>query len=272
VRYHDLENRWHEVRAPLTVAADGRHSKVRALVDFEPRKSSPPMDVLWLHLPKEPGDAVDEATMYVGGGHFVVVFDRGDNWMVGCVYLKGRFQAIRAAGLGELVRLLSEVVPAWKERFAKHLTDWKQCPVLVVESSRLPVWHRPGLLLIGDAAHVMSPVGGVGINYAIQDAIETANRLAGKLRAGTVTESDLAGVQKVREWPVQVIQGVQKRIQDQIVAAGLKEGAAFRMPLAARILTGTPGLRWILPAIIGWGVRPARVKAVAESPGKGAPG
>jgi 2-polyprenyl-6-methoxyphenol hydroxylase-like FAD-dependent oxidoreductase len=143
--------------------------------------------------------------------------------------------------------------------------------VLVVESSRLPVWHRPGLLLIGDAAHVMSPVGGVGINYAIQDAIETANQLAGKLRAGTVTETDLAAVQQVREWPVQVIQGVQKRIQDQIVAAGLKEGAAFRMPLAARILTGTPGLRWILPAIIGWGVRPARVKAVAESPGKGAP-
>jgi 2-polyprenyl-6-methoxyphenol hydroxylase-like FAD-dependent oxidoreductase len=106
----------------------------------------------------------------------------------------------------------------------------------------------------------MSPVGGVGINYAIQDAIETANQLTEKLRAGAVAEADLAGVQKVREWPVKVIQGVQKGIQDQIVAAGLKQGAAFRMPLVARILTGTPGLQWVLPTMIGWGVRPARVK------------
>jgi 2-polyprenyl-6-methoxyphenol hydroxylase-like FAD-dependent oxidoreductase len=270
VRYHDLENRWYEVRAPLTVAADGRHSKLRALAGFEPQKSSPPMDVLWLHLPKEPGDAADEATMYVGGGHFTVLFDRGDTWMVAYVLLKGSFQAGRSAGLAELARQLGKVVPAWKDRFAKHLTDWKQCPVLNVESSRLPVWHRPGLLLIGDAAHVMSPVGGVGINYAIQDAIETANQLAGKLKAGAVTDADLAAVQQVREWPVKFVQGVQKRLQDQVIAAALKQ-AAFRLPLAARILTGTPGLRWILPTIIGWGVRPARVKAVEQSPRKGAP-
>jgi 2-polyprenyl-6-methoxyphenol hydroxylase-like FAD-dependent oxidoreductase len=271
VRYHDLENRWHEVRAPLTVAADGRHSKLRALAGFVPQKSSPPMDVLWIHLPKEPGDAVDEATMYVGGGHFLVVFDRGDAWMVAYVLLKGSFPAVRSAGLGELVRQLGEVVPAWKERFAKHLTEWKQCPVLAVESSRLPVWHKPGLLLIGDAAHVMSPVGGVGINYAIQDAIETANQLAGKLQAGAVTDADLAAVQKARAWPVKVIQGVQRRIQDRVIAAGLKEGAGFRLPLAVRILAATPGLRWVLPTIIGWGVRPARVKAVPESPQKGVP-
>ncbi len=270
VRYHDLENRWHEVRAPLTVAADGRHSRVRALVGFEPQKSSPPMDVLWIHLPKEPGDAMDEATMYVGGGHFMVVFDRGDTWMVAHVLLKGSLQASRSAGLGELARQLSAVVPAWKDRFARHLNDWKKCPVLKVESSRLTVWHKPGLLLIGDAAHVMSPVGGVGINYAIQDAVETANQLAGKLKAGCVSDADLAAVQKVREWPVRFIQGVQKRIQDRVIAAALKE-AAFRMPLAGRILAGTPGLRWILPTIIGWGVRPARVKAVAQSSGKGSP-
>jgi 2-polyprenyl-6-methoxyphenol hydroxylase-like FAD-dependent oxidoreductase len=266
VRYHDLENRWHEVRAPLTVAADGRHSKVRALVGFEPQKSSPPMDVLWTHLPKEPGDAMDAGTMYIGGGHIVLVFGRGDIWMVAYVLLKGSHQAIRSAGIGELVRQLSEIIPAWKDRFAKHLTDWTKCPVLVVESSRIPVWHKPGLLLIGDAAHVMSPVMGVGINYAIYDAIETANQLAGKLKTGTVTDADLAAVQKAREWPVKVIQFVQKTIQNQVIAAGLKQGATFRVPLAARILAGTPGLRWILPTIIGWGVRPARVKAVAESP------
>jgi len=164
------------------------------------------------------------------------------------------------AGIGELAKQLGEIVPEWKDRIARHLTDWKQCPVLNVESSRLLLWHKPGLLLIGDAAHVMSPVGGVGINYAIQDAIETASQLAGKLKAGAVTDADLAGVQQMREWPVKVIQAVQKAIQDRIVAAGLKQGATFRLPLAARILTGMPGLRWVVPKIIGWGVRPARVK------------
>ena len=261
VRYRDQASRWHEVRAPLTVAADGRHSEVRTLLGFEPRKSSPPMDVLWFHLPKEPGDVAEEGKMHIGAGHFVIRFDRGENWLVGYVYMKGGFQALRSGGIGGLVRDLGEVVPEWKDRFARHLTDWKQCPVLNVESSRLPVWHKPGLLLIGDAAHVMSPVGGVGINYAIQDAIETANQLAGKLKAGTVTDADLAAVQRARELPVKVIQRVQKIIQARIVAAGLKEGSAFRLPPPVRVLTGTPGLRWIMPTVIGWGLRPARVKA-----------
>src|SRR5262249_41369562 len=195
-------------------------------------------DVMWMHLPKEPGDAADEATMRVGDGHFVVIFDRGENWQVGFVYLKGGFQNIRAAGIGELVKQIGEAVPEWKDRFVRHLTDWKQSPVLNVESNRLPVWHKPGLLLIGDAAHVISPVAGVGINYAIQDAIETANQLAGKLKAGTVTEKDLAGVQQLREWPVKLIQRFQTAIQDRIIAAGLKQGGAFRLPLTTRILTG----------------------------------
>jgi 2-polyprenyl-6-methoxyphenol hydroxylase-like FAD-dependent oxidoreductase len=260
VRYRDAENRWHEVRAPLTVAADGRHSKVRSLVGLEPIAAAPPMDIMWTHLPKEPGEVADEGTIFIQGGQFVVLFDRGANWMVGYAYLKGDFHAIRSAGIGKLARRLGDVIPQWRERFLRHITDWKQCPVLAVESNRLAVWHKPGLLLIGDAAHVMSPVGGVGINYAIQDAIETANQLTDKLRAGSVTEADLAGIQRVREWPVKVIQGVQRAIQNQIVAAGLKQGSAFRLPLPARILISTPGLRWILPRLIGWGVRPARVK------------
>ena len=262
VRYRDTENRWHEVRATLTVAADGRHSKIRSLVGLEPEKASPPMDVMWTHLPKEPGEVADDGTINIGGGNFIVLLDRGSSWLVGYAYLKGDFHAIRSAGIGELARHLGDVLPQWRERFARHITDWKQCPVLAVESSRLAVWHKPGLLLIGDAAHVMSPVGGVGINYAIQDAIETANQLTEKLRAGSVTEADLAGIQRIREWPVKVIQAVQRAIQSRIVAAGLKQGSAFRLPLPVRILISTPGLRWILPRIIGWGVRPARVRSV----------
>jgi 2-polyprenyl-6-methoxyphenol hydroxylase-like FAD-dependent oxidoreductase len=260
VRYRDLQGNWHEVRAPLTVAADGRHSKVRSLAGLQPVSAAPPMDVLITHLPKEPGDTADDGAIHIGGGDFVVVFDRGESWLVGYAYLKGGFHAIRSAGIGELVRHLGIVLPQWKERFARHLTDWKQCPVLAVESSRLPVWHKPGLLLIGDAAHVMSPVGGVGINYAIQDAIETANQLTPKLKAGAVTDADLAAIQRVREWPVKMIQSVQRVIQNRIVAAGLAQGSAFRLPLPARILTGTPGLKWIVPTVMGWGLRPARVR------------
>jgi 2-polyprenyl-6-methoxyphenol hydroxylase-like FAD-dependent oxidoreductase len=263
VRYRDGENRWHEVRAALTVAADGRHSKLRSLVGFTPKRSAPPMDMIWTRIPKQLGDPDDEGAIRIGAGYFVVIFDRGNDWVIGYAYLKGEFKAIRQAGIAEFVRHLGEAIPAWKDRFTQHVTNWNQCPVLNVESSRLDVWHKPGLLFIGDAAHVMSPVGGVGINYAIQDAIETANQLADKLRSSqSVTDSDLTAIQKAREWPVIVIQAVQRSIQEQIVRAGLAQGANFRLPLVARILTATPGLKWILPRVIGWGVRPSHISPV----------
>jgi len=199
---------WHEVRARVTVGADGRFSFVRHLAGFEPIKTSPPMDVLWFRLPRLPEEpeAAGGALGGLGRGRIFIALDRDDYWQAGYVFPKGHYQELRAQGLEALRRSIVEIEP----RFAKHvehLTDWHQLSLLSVESSRCPRWYKPGLLLIGDAAHVMSPVGGVGINYAIQDAVVAANVLAGPLKAGRVTLADLAEVQRQREWPTRVNPG-----------------------------------------------------------------
>jgi 2-polyprenyl-6-methoxyphenol hydroxylase-like FAD-dependent oxidoreductase len=151
------------------------------------------------------------------------------------------------------------VVP-WLADRVGELRDWKQVAVLNVESSLAPTWYKPGLLLIGDAAHVMSPVAGVGINYAVQDAVETANLLADKLRRGPVTDDDLAAVQRRREFPVRVIQRVQRLIQDRIAAPGLVAGREFRPPWFLRVIAKVPGLRNLPGRLLAYGVRPARVR------------
>src|SRR5262249_3882659 len=180
----------HEVRADLTVAADGRFSKLRHLAGIEPIKTAPPMDVVWFRLPKEPTDVPENAELYVGGGRFAVTLDRGDAWQVGYIILKGSFATVKASGIAALRQGLGELVP-WLADRTGHLHDWSQVAVLNVESSRVERWYKPGLLLIGDAAHVMSPVAGVGINVAVQDAVAAANVLTEPLRRGAVTERDL---------------------------------------------------------------------------------
>ena len=208
--YRDTANRWHEVRSPLTVAADGRFSTIRRLAGIEPVRTSPPMDVLWFRLPKAEGDPTEEADIHVGRGRLAVLLDRGDEWQIGYVILKGKFGEVKEAGIAALQQGLAETVPMLADR-AALVRDWKQIAVLSVESSRCQKWHQPGLLLIGDAAHAMSPVGGVGINYAVQDAIVAANLLAEKLRGdGPLADSDLAAVQSERERPVRFIQRVQR--------------------------------------------------------------
>lgn len=259
VSYRDNENQWHDVRALLTVAADGRFSKVRHLAELEPIKSAPPMDVLWFRLPRRATDPVDSAMAVIGRGHLVVVLERAEDWQIGYVILKGTFAALRSAGIAELQQGLAETVP-WLADRVSVISDWHQVAVLNVESSRLTRWHKPGLLLIGDAAHVMSPVGGVGINYAIQDAVETANLLADKLRRGSVSEYDLSRVQKSREFPVKVIQRFQRLIQDRIAAPGLDQGKPFRIPLFLRVMSHIPGLRNLPGRILAYGVRKVRVK------------
>ena len=249
-----------EVAAALTVGADGRGSRICRLAGFEPVKNAPPMDVLWFVLPRRAEEKADEMLgLYVGVGSFCVVFGRPGSWQVGYVILKGNARQLREQGLEKLRQSTAEMVPALADRMGT-IQDWSQCHFLNVESSRLERWYRPGLLLIGDAAHVMSPVGGVGINYAIQDAVATANLLGSKLGGGTVAADDLAVVQRRRELPTRFIQGFQATIQKLIVRRALSAEKPFTMPLPARVITSLPLLRNIPGRVVGWGLRPERVE------------
>jgi 2-polyprenyl-6-methoxyphenol hydroxylase-like FAD-dependent oxidoreductase len=259
VRYQSTEG-WHEVRARLTVGADGRFSKVRQLAGLVPLKTSPPMDILWFQLPHMPEDAHSDRVMGgFGGGRMLAVFDRIDYWQIGYVFPKGHYQDVRAAGLEAFRKSIVEIEP----NFARHvesLTDWHQCSLLSVESSRCLVWYKPGLLLIGDAAHVMSPVGGVGINYAVQDAVVAVNVLARPLSQGQVRVEDLAEVQRQREWPTRIIQRIQSSLQTRIIASGLQVQGTLEIPWFVRLFFKVPALRNIPARILGFGLKRVRLQ------------
>jgi 2-polyprenyl-6-methoxyphenol hydroxylase-like FAD-dependent oxidoreductase len=257
VRYQSTEGR-HEVHAQLVVGADGRFSKVRNLAGLVPIKTSPPMDILWFHLPHLPGDETSDRLLGgFGGGRVLAVFDRLDYWQLGYVFPKGHYPELRAAGMDALRRSIASI----EQRFAEHvaaLTDWQQCSLLSVESSRCPLWYKPGLLLIGDAAHVMSPVGGVGINYAVQDAVVAANVLIEPLTAGRVSVKDLAEVQRQREWPTRVIQAVQSAVQKRVLASVLQSQGPITVPRTLRLFFQVPVLRDLPARLLAFG--PKRVR------------
>jgi 2-polyprenyl-6-methoxyphenol hydroxylase-like FAD-dependent oxidoreductase len=241
-----------QLRALVTVGADGRFSKLRKLAGLEPVRNAPPMDVVWLRLPRHASDQHDFSFM-VNAGRFAVLFEREAEWQVGYVIPKGGFQQLKTAGIEALRRELAALVP-WLADRVHLLTDWRQMTLLAVESSRLRRWYQPGLLLIGDAAHVMSPVGGVGISYAIQDGVAAANLLAEPIRAGRVRVEHLAAVQRRREWPVAVIQLFQRFMQNTLVTTAIDRTRPFRMPLPARILFRVPFLRDLPARLIGLGL------------------
>ena len=257
VRYR-RDNEWHEVRAPLTVGADGRSSRMRRLGDFEMIKTSPPMDVLWFRLPRE-ADEPEGVLARFGRGHILIMLDRLDQWQIGYVILKGSYQQIHEAGLEALRQSIALMAPELKDR-VERLQDWKQIAVLSVESSRVKRWYKPGLLLIGDAAHVMSPVAGVGINYAIQDAVVAYNVLAEPLRKEHVQVSDLRRVQDKREWPTRLIQAFQAFAQRAVIASALRSNRPLQFPLLLRLLLRVPLLRDLPARLIAFGVRRVRVK------------
>jgi 2-polyprenyl-6-methoxyphenol hydroxylase-like FAD-dependent oxidoreductase len=257
VQYRGMDG-WHSVHATLTVGADGRFSRMRKLAGFEPVKTSPPMDVLWFRLPRHPGET-DLSSFKLAGGHFLVLLNRGDSWQVGYVIPKGGYQAIHAAGIGALQQAIARLLPALADRVAA-IQEWKQVSVLSVESSRLRRWYRPGLLLIGDAAHVMTPVGGVGINYAIQDAVVAANVLADGLKAGKVSTRDLATVQRKRAWPTRIIQRFQNTIQKQLLSKVLASDQPLTIPPILLFLLRLPGIRALPAKFIGIGPWAAHVK------------
>jgi 2-polyprenyl-6-methoxyphenol hydroxylase-like FAD-dependent oxidoreductase len=261
VRYRG-EDGWHELRAPLTVAADGRFSRVRRLAGFEPIKTSPPIDVLWFRLPRRPEDPLDMLGR-VGGGHLLILLNRGEQWQVADAIPKGTYQQLRAGGIEALRATVASAIPELADRVAA-LQDWKQVSLLSVESNRLRRWYRPGLLLIGDAAHTMSPVGGVGINYAIQDAVVAANVLGDGLKAGRVSERELARVQWAREWPTRAIQAMQAVVQDVVLNEVLQSTGAVRLPWLGRALMRLPGTRTLPARLVGFGLVPVHVRNAAE--------
>lgn len=260
VRYLGLDSE-HTIRASLTVGADGRFSIMRRLAGFEPKKTAPPMDVLWFRLPKLPGEPEITGGAFggIGRGRIFVMLERNDHWQGGLVFAKGKYQELRSAGVSSIRETIAEIEP----RFAKNteaLTDWQQLTLLSVESSICPKWHKPGLLLIGDAAHVMSPVGGVGINYAIQDAVVAANVLTAKLKRGKVDDADLAEVQRQREGPTKTIQAFQSFLQRRLVSNALQRERPAKVPWQLRLFTKIPVIRDLPPRLIAFG--PKRVRIV----------
>lgn len=265
VRYLGDDGAEHELRAQLTVGTDGRFSVVRRLAGFEPIKTAPPMDVLWFRLPKLPGEPAVTGGAFggIGGGRIFIVLERHDYWQAGLVFPKGQYQLLRAQGVEAIRKSLVETEP----RFAKHaesLTNWQQFTLLSVESSRCPLWHKPGILIIGDAAHVMSPVGGVGINYAVQDAVVAANVLIGPLKAGTLSEAHLAEVQRQREWPTRVIQRMQSTMQDQLMARALQSKGPTTVPWQLKLFLKIPFLRDFPAKLIAFGPRRVRLQEASD--------
>ena len=223
-----------EVRASLVVGADGRHSTVRDLAGLEVKDLGAPMDVLWLSLSKRAGDG-SQSLGRIQAGRLFVMLDRGDYWQCAFVIPKGGFEALRAKGVENFRAEIVALNPALADR-VNEIASWDDVKLLTVRVDRLKRWYRPGLLCIGDAAHAMSPVGGVGINLAVQDAVAAANILWEPLRKGRVAEDVLAKVQARRQWPTEMTQAVQLLVQKRIISNVLTMTEAPRPPLAARLL------------------------------------
>src|SRR5712692_10397912 len=242
-----------EVRADLVVGADGRNSVVRDCAGLVVKEVGAPMDVLWMRLSKHAGDP--ELIAYANRGKALVLLDRGSYWQCGLSVLKGTTEEIRIKGIEEFRASIVEIASFLRDRVGE-LRDWNDVKLLTVRVDRLERWYCCGLLCIGDAAHAMSPVGGVGINLAIQDAVAAANILAGPLRQGQSTIDHLRAVQKRRELPTRVTQWIQVVIQRRIIARVLGDARPFKPPLPVRLIANFPFLRRIPAWLIGIGVRP----------------
>jgi len=249
---------WGEVRASLVVGADGRFSRTRKLAGMKPTKIFSSVDVLWFHLSRKADDSTD-GLLRISSQRVLALLDRPDHWQVGYVIPKGKYQEIRAASLESFRQSVAEACPMFADRVAE-LREWKQISVLSVESDCLPQWYAPGLLMIGDAAHVMSPVGGVGINCAIQDAIAAANVLAPKLVHGKAELQDLAEVQHVRGLSTKILQKYQFFLQRRLLDVSLNSSKGFTVPPIIRFLYGIPFTRDFLVRMIVFGPRPVHVK------------
>jgi 2-polyprenyl-6-methoxyphenol hydroxylase-like FAD-dependent oxidoreductase len=251
------------VRADLMVGADGRHSTVREKAGFTIDDIGAPMDVLWMRLSRRPDDP-GQTLGRIDAGRILVMLNRQDYWQCAFVIAKGGFDEIRQRGLPAFREEVARLVPYLRDR-TLELRDWDDVKLLSVAVDRLRKWHRPGLLCIGDAAHAMSPIGGVGINLAIQDAVAAANILARPLLQGAVAADDLSAVQRRREFPTRATQGLQVFVQNRLISRVLANPRAIRAPLLLRLLSRWPYLRRFPARILGLGFRPEHVRAPARA-------
>jgi 2-polyprenyl-6-methoxyphenol hydroxylase-like FAD-dependent oxidoreductase len=245
-----------EVRAELVVGADGRNSAVRDLSGLKVEEVGAPMDVLWMRLSKLTGDP--DLIIYSDRGRALVLLDRGSYWQCGFSVPKGTAEEMQAKGIEEFRAAIVQLAPFLLDRVSE-LRDWEDVKLLTVKVDRLRQWYCPGLVCIGDAAHAMSPVGGVGINLAIQDAVAAANILAAPLREGAVSTRDLAKIQRRREIPTRITQRVQALIRQQ-VGGSLDATGPRRLPWTLRLLERTTVPRRMRTRFIGVGIRPEKVK------------
>ena len=246
-----------KLRAELVVAADGRGSLLRDAAGLEVMDIGAPMDVLWLRLSRKEGDP-RRVMGYFGQGHVFVMLDRGDYWQCGFVIPKGALETLHRGDVAWLRGEIAALVPFLGDRVGE-LRSWDDAKLLTVKVDRLREWSKPGLLCIGDAAHAMSPVGGIGINLAIQDAVAAGNLLAPALRRGAPTPAELRAVQRRREWPTRLTQAGQIVAQNRVIAPTLA-GADVRVPLPLRLFDRFPWLRRLPARAIGLGIRPEHVR------------
>ncbi len=250
------------VRADLVVGADGRHSLVRQEAGLVPQELGAPMDVLWFRLPREEKDP-EETFGRIDEGQILVLLNRGDYWQCGYVIAKGSASRLMAQGIHSVRERLRTLAPFLNGR-GDELKSFDDIKLLAVAVDRLPRWHKPGLLCIGDAAHAMSPIGGVGINLAIQDAIAAGNILAVPLASGApLGENLLAQVQKRRELPTKIIQAIQVALQKNVISHVLSGKAKARPPWFLRAFARFPILQRLPAALIGLGVRREHVTSPA---------
>src|SRR5579883_782656 len=246
-----------EIRADLTVGADGRHSTVRERAGLPVHDLGAPMDVLWMRLSRKPTDPERPTGRFDRGRIFIMIY-RGDYWQCGLVIPKAAPEEVTARGIEAFRADVAAVAPMLADR-VDELQSFDDVKLLTVTVDRLRKWWQPGLLCIGDAAHAMSPVGGVGINLAIQDAVATANLLAGKLKAGTVTNADLAAVQRRRTLPTQLTQWAQVQVQKRIITRTLSARQPMKVPLLVRAFQRFSLLRRLPARLVGVGVRPEHI-------------